>query len=146
MPKSGSPKRVIVYAGICAGVIALTCAATYVAMTENLLAWTHNSGAKSPAPAHLFDLFSGHDVCKAAIYKAAPGTIITLQSDDRAAKYNAYDDSNVLTFEAEINPSGVRFLSQQRSTYKIMYRCYTSSVDNKVLKLSHLAIDEQGIK
>jgi len=114
--------------------------------SQDLLTWQAGSRQQTQAPRHIYSLFAGHGVCQEAIKKAAPGQVITLESDDRAAKYNAYDDSNVLTFEAEIKPDKLRYLSELRSTYKIVYRCHTSTVDNRLLKLSQIVIDENGIK
>lgn len=145
MPKSSTHQRLL-YVGALIGLVGLTSGVTYIATTHNLLEWQLNSRQQDAAPSHLYSLFAGHGVCEEAINKAAPGKVITLQSDDRAAKYNAYDDSNVLTFEAEVKPNNLRFLSEQHSTYKIVYRCHTSSIDNQLIKLSQLVIDENGIK
>jgi len=145
MPKSSTHQRLL-YVGLITGLIALTSGATYLVTTHNILEWQPGKRSQAKTPTHLYSLFSGHGVCQQAIKEAAPGEVITLASDDRAAKYNAYDDSNVLTFEAEIKPDKLRFLSEQRSTYKIVYRCHTSSIDNRLLKLSQLVIDENGIK
>jgi len=145
MPKSITHQRLI-YAGVLIALVGLTSGATYLVTTHNLLEWQRNTRPQTAAPSHLYSLFSGHGVCEKAIHEAAPGKVITLQSDDRAAKYNAYDDSNVLTFEAEVKPNNLRFLSEQRSTYKVVYRCHTSSIDNRLIKLSQLVVDEHGIK
>lgn len=145
MPNSSTHQRLL-YAGLLIGLVGLTSGATYLATTHNLLEWQRNGRTQAAAPSHLYSLFAGHGVCEQAIYEAAPGKVITLESDDRAAKYNAYDDSNVLTFEAEVKPDKLRFLSEQRSTYKIVYRCHTSSIDNRLIKLSQLVIDEHGVK
>jgi hypothetical protein len=145
MPKFSTHQRLL-YAGLIIGLIALTSGATYLVTSQNLLEWQLNSRSQEESTAHLYGLFAGHGVCEQAIKDAVQGKLITLESEDRAAKYNAYDDSNVLTFNAEIKPDKQRFLSEQRSTYKIMYRCHTSSVDNRLLKLSQLVVDELGIK
>jgi len=83
-----------------------------------------------------YDLFAGHSFCEDAIRGKVDGKIISLTSDDRAAKINTYTNTNILTFKANIARVNEQFLSEQHSTREYDIKCSTSIDTNAVVNLS----------
>ena len=83
-----------------------------------------------------YDLFDGHNFCEEAIRDRVKGKIITLTSDDRAAKVNTYTNTNILAFTASIVPDDEEFLSEQLSTREFSIKCATSIDTNNVVRLN----------
>ena len=94
------------------------------------------SRVKSAARKQSFDLFAGYSSCENAIREKAEGKVISLTSDDRAAKVNTYTNTNILTFKANIVPPNERFLSEQHSTREYDIKCATSISSNAVVNLN----------
>jgi len=86
------------------------------------------------------DLFAGHSFCEDAIRGKVEGKIISLTSDDRAAKINTYTNTNILTFKANIARVNEPFLSEQHSTREYDIKCSTSINTNTVVNLSILPV------
>jgi len=89
-----------------------------------------------------YDLFAGHSFCEDAIRGKVEGKIISLTSDDRAAKINTYANTNILTFKANIARVNERFLSEQHSTREYDIKCSTSINTNTVVNLSILPVGD----
>ena len=89
-----------------------------------------------------YDLFAGHSFCEDAIRGKVEGKIISLTSDDRAAKINTYANTNILTFKANIARVNERFLSEQHSTREYDIKCSTSINTNTVVNLSILPVED----
>lgn len=103
-------------------------------------------GSSSGTDYKHFGVFAGYDVCKEAIVDGANGQVMVIESDDRTAHYRGYNDTNVITFNAEIKPRAIPFLSEQRSTYHASIRCATSAKDNSLVNLSWLTTDPYGVQ
>ncbi|GAA5315577.1 MAG: hypothetical protein AseanaTS_07820 [Candidatus Pelagadaptatus aseana] len=131
------------YVGIFISVIIVTSLVTYYPSTGGVFG-SERGGYSNKVTAPL-GLFAGHDICIEAIHKNANGKVITLTSDDRTAKYQGYNDSNQITFIAEVQPPNRPFLSEQRSTVHVSFRCTTSAKTNKLLSLSQHVDDIHGI-
>jgi len=89
-----------------------------------------------------YDLFAGHSFCEDAIRGKVDGKIISLTSDDRAAKVNTYTNTNILTFKASIARVNEQFLSEQHSTREYDIKCSTSIETNTVVNLSILPVED----
>jgi hypothetical protein len=137
-------QEIYFYVGIFISVIVVTSLVTYYLSTGSVFGGGGDGrkGARVLAPQ---GLFAGHDTCVKAIHKNANGKVITLTSDDRTAKYQGYNDSNQITFIAEVQPADRPFLSEQRSTVHVSFRCTTSAKTNKLLSLSQHVDDIHGI-
>ncbi len=89
-----------------------------------------------------YDLFAGHSFCEDAIRKRVNGRIISLTSDDRAAKVNNYARTNILTFKANIVSDDTEYKSEQHSTREFNIKCSTSIDTNKVVNVNIAPVDE----
>ncbi len=136
-------QEIYLYIALVVGVIALSSLVT-VYVSSDLPFGTEMPGGREAVRPPL-DVFAGHDVCIKAIHKNANGKVISLTSDDRSARYQGYNDSNQITFVAEVQPPDRPFLSEQRSTVRVFFRCSTSAKTNKLLTLSQQTNDIHGI-
>jgi hypothetical protein len=143
-------KRISFYITIVAMVVVLSSGLTiyftqqgHSQFTDALSKFNNSSGEQ---PYQHFGVFAGYDVCKAAITNGANGQVIALESDDRTAHYRGYNDSNVITFSAEVRPRSIPFLSEQRSTYHVSVKCATDAKTNELVNLSWLTSDPYGVK
>ena len=93
-------------------------------------------------PSKHYDLFAGHSFCEQAIRKKVDGRIVSLTSDDRAAKVNSYANTNVLIFKADIVPLNTKFRSEHLSTRQYDIKCATSIASNKVVNLTIQPVEE----
>lgn len=144
-------KRISLYIIIVVMVIVLSSGLTvYISQQSNNLFSSGGSktgrSASSNEEYKNFGVFAGYDVCKEAIISGANGRVMVIESDDRTAHYRGYNDTNVITFNAEIKPPAIPFLSEQRSTYHASIKCATSAKDNKLVNLSWLTTDPYGVK
>jgi hypothetical protein len=89
-----------------------------------------------------YDLFAGHSFCEDAIRKRIKDRIISLTSDDRAAKVNQYARTNILTFKADIVPGDIKYRSEQHSTREFNIKCSTSIDTNNVVNITVTPVDE----
>lgn len=85
-------------------------------------------------------------MCVKAIHRNANGKVISVTSDDRTAIYRGYNDSNQITFRAEVQPPDRPFLSEQRSTVSVIFRCTTSAKTNELINLSQQTQDIHSIQ
>lgn len=139
-------KRVTRYSIIVSALamVVISSALTVYVVQHGTLNLNSDTG-RQPAYKH-YDTYAGHDVCKEAIIRGARGQVIALEADNRSAAYQSYNDTNVLTFSAEIRPRHIPFLSEQRSTYHSSIRCATSAQDNSLVNLSWLTTDPNGVQ
>ncbi|WP_390615845.1 hypothetical protein [Maricurvus nonylphenolicus] len=144
-------KRISLYIIIVAMVIVLSSGLTvYITQSSSSqfssgFSGTKRSSANNEDYKH-YGIFAGYDVCKEAIINGANGQVMVIESDDRTAHYRGYNDTNVITFSAEVKPNAIPFLSEQRSTYHVSVRCATSAKDNQLVNLSWLTTDTYGVQ
>lgn len=136
-------QEIYLYIALIIGVIAVSSLVTVYVNTDTQLPTELNTSGEKVRPP--LDVFSGHDICVKAIHKNANGKVISLTSDDRSARYQSYNDSNQISFVAEVQPPNRPFLSEQRSTVRVFFRCNTSARTNKLLNLSQHTHDLHDI-
>lgn len=142
-----SQKRLTLYLILALSVVVLSSGMTILLVQRSHFDLLNAlSGSSTDQPYKHYGIFDGHDNCKKAIADGANGEVIALESDDRSALYQGYNDTNVITFSAEVRPYSQPFLSEQRSTYHVSVRCSTSAKTNKVVNLNWLATDHYGVK
>lgn len=136
-------QEIYLYVALVIGLIAISSMVTVYVSSDTTAATNMSSNRQAARPP--LGVFAGHEVCVKAIHKNANGKIISLNSDDRSARYQGYNDSNQITFVAEVQPPNLPFLSEQRSTVQVFFRCNTSAKTNKLLNLSQQTNDIHGI-
>ena len=79
-----------------------------------------------------FDVFDGFSLCEQAIRRSLQGHVVSLDSDDRAAKYDPRSNMNQLFFAAAYRPKSGLFGSASQQEKQIYVRCDVSAENNEV--------------
>ena len=79
-----------------------------------------------------FNVFDGFSLCEQAIRDSVSGKLISLESDDRAAKYDYRDNMNLLFFNAVYRPGVGLWGGGHGAETGAFIRCDVSAETNQV--------------
>ncbi|NIB44937.1 hypothetical protein HBA55_35490 [Pseudomaricurvus alkylphenolicus] len=101
----------------------------------------HQSGdSYGAAVPRRFDVFEGYNQCQIAVEEAIPGRVLSVEGDDRAAKYQRITNMNVLFFTVDYSESGSGFAGEMQRIYAL---CEVSAETNRIMAVKLRPSDEK---
>ncbi|MAZ88045.1 MAG: hypothetical protein CL693_10390 [Cellvibrionaceae bacterium] len=121
--------KTVLLAAACLLII-LSSAATVVVM--NSLSDGRSVRAEGELPLRRYDLFESYDECEADVKKAVVGHVVSLVSDDRAARYDESSNTNKLFFLADVAAEDSTGVHLEQGISQIFARCDVSAETNRI--------------
>ncbi len=121
-------KAVLLAAGFL--LVVLSSASTVVVMKSMNDGGTRR--AVGELPSRRFDLFERYDECEKAVRRAVSDHVVSLISDDRAARYDERSNINKLFFLADVAGEDSAGVHLERGVRQIFARCDVSAETGRI--------------
>ncbi len=122
-------RKVVLLAAGCL-LIVLSSATTVVVMNSS--SDGRLARGEGELPMRRYDLFESYDECESAVKQAVVGHVVSMVSDDRAARYDESSNVNKLFFLADVAAEDSTGVHLEQGVRQIFARCDVSAETNRI--------------